>query len=115
VTIQIKLSRWKLALGEHENRGFKCSPLKHHCTYLRGVMYWESKDCPAVAIYRGTMFLDELEYRTPTGREISDATRLHPQSGKGGCGLLDKALSDTSFPENCRSLCDSNPKAAVID
>jgi hypothetical protein len=28
---------------------------------------------------------------------------------------LDKALSDTSFPGNCRSLCDGKPKAAVID
>jgi hypothetical protein len=72
------------------------------------------QDCPAAAIYRGTMFSDELVYRTPTGREISDDTRLHLQSGKGGCGSLDKALSDTSFPGNCRSLCDGEPKAAVI-
>jgi hypothetical protein len=60
VTIRIKLSRRKLILGEHENRGFKCSLLKHHCTYPRGVMYWELKDCPAAAIYSGTLFSDGL-------------------------------------------------------
>jgi hypothetical protein len=48
-------------------------------------------------------------------REISDAAHLHPQLGKGGCGLLDKALSNTSFPGNCRSFCNGEPKAAVID
>jgi hypothetical protein len=115
VTIRIELSRRKMALGKQENGGFKCSPLKHHCTYLGGVMYWELKDCPVAAIYRGTIFLDELVYRTPMEREISDATRLHPQSGKGGCGLLVKALSDTCFPGNCKILCDGEPKAAVID
>jgi hypothetical protein len=110
VTIRIKLSRRKLALGEHENRGFKCSSLKHHCTYPGGVMYWESKDWPAAAIYRGTMFSDKLVYRTPTRREISDAARLHPQSVMADFGSLDKALSDTSFPGNCRSLCGDRPK-----
>jgi hypothetical protein len=78
-------------------------------------MYWKSKDCPAVAIYRGTMFSDELVYRNPTEREISNDACLHPLSGKGGCRSLDKALSDTSFPGNCRSLCHGEPKAAVID
>jgi hypothetical protein len=70
---------------------------------------------PCGAHYRGTMISDELVCRTPTEREISDAACLHPQLGKGDCGSLDKALSDTSFPGNCRSLCDGKPKAAVID
>jgi hypothetical protein len=61
------------------------------------------------------MFSDNLVYKTPIEREISDATRLHPRSGKGGCGSLDKALNDTSFPRNCRSLYNGMPKAAVID
>lgn len=63
VTIRIKLSRRKLTLGEHESRGFKCSLLEHHCTYPGGVMYWESKDCPSVAIY---MFSDGFVFRTHT-------------------------------------------------
>jgi hypothetical protein len=55
-----------------------------------------------------------LVFRTPTEREISYAARLNPCSGKGGCGSLDKVLDGTSLPGKCRTLCDGEPKAAVI-
>jgi hypothetical protein len=50
-TLRIKLSKRRLALGEQDSRGFKCDPLKHKCTYPGGIMFWETKPCPAVAIY----------------------------------------------------------------
>jgi hypothetical protein len=87
VTIRIKLSRGKLALGKQENRGFKCSPLEHHCTYPGGVMYWELKDFLA-AIYRGTMFSDKLVYRTPIEREISEISAPTSPIGEGGMRLV---------------------------
>jgi hypothetical protein len=98
ITIRIKLSQRKLALGKHRDNGFKCDSLKHQCTYPGGVMYWEPKACPAVAIYRGTMFSDGSVFRTLTEREVNDAAGLYPRTEQKGCDSLDKVFSCTDLP-----------------
>ena len=92
-TLRIKLSKRRLALGEQDGRGFKCKPLEHECSYPGGIMFWEPKPCPAVAIYTGTLFSDGAVYRTPTSKEVQDATRLHEM---GGCSIVEELLLDSA-------------------
>jgi hypothetical protein len=107
ITIRIKLSQRKLALGVHKSNGFKCNSLKHQCTYPGGVMYWEPKTCPAAAIYRGTMFSDGSVFRTSTKREC------RMPSEQKGCDSLDKVFSGTDLPR--RSLCKDEPQVSKVE
>jgi hypothetical protein len=115
VTIRIKLSQRKLALGKHRDNRFKCDSMKHQCTYPGGLMYWEPQTCPAAAIYRGTMFSDGSVFRTPTKREVNDAARFYPRSGQKGCDSLDKVFTGTDLPRRCRSLCKDKPQASKVE
>jgi hypothetical protein len=115
VTIRIKLSKRRLALGEHESDGFKCDSIKHQCTYPGGVMYWEPKACPTAVIYKGTMFSDGSVFRTPTKREVNDAARFYSRTGQKDCDSLDEILAGTHLPGHCRSLCKFEPQASQVE